>query len=413
MAETIPQLPTGLSPILELPNELIDQIARELSDKNLGNFRVTSKCFHDITLAAWKKRALQDKGGYPALEWAAEHNKPSLIDYLLGVFPDMEVNIPQGTRDISPLRIACGVGSTQAAWALINRGADVNYVPAGRSALVQAVRGGHDMMVQMLLEKNADPNTLDYRVSNIVQVAARLNHVQTLQVILARMRAYPESMPGINDFNAQGLTALHFASGAGATGAATLLLESGADVDRTCNRNRFETPLARAVRVPTLERVKMVTLLLSRGANVEGRTNETLAITNFDTPLHLAIRGRRLPDSYDLASLLIGRGAALNVLDHAGCPTLHAALLNRDLSMMRLIVDGGGDVNMVDEEGSSALHLLASLDIDAFTGEAVPFFRQKGADMFLVNNVGMTARDLAQGTGWDAEAIEATWGSGA
>ena len=75
------------SAILTLPNELINQITRELSDKHLAYLRVANKHVCGVSLDIWKKCALQDKDGRPALNWAAEFNHPSLICYLFVEFP--------------------------------------------------------------------------------------------------------------------------------------------------------------------------------------------------------------------------------------------------------------------------------------------------------------------------------------
>ena len=91
----------------------------------------------------------------------------------------------------------------------------------------------------MLLERNTDPHALDSGDSNILHIAARNNHAQTLRSIISVIRAYPGSMPGINDFNAVGLAALHLASEVGAASAATLLLEPGADAPHHLCRRRY------------------------------------------------------------------------------------------------------------------------------------------------------------------------------
>ena len=411
MAETTGQLPTGPSAFLKLPNELIHQVAGKLPDKSLGNLRVANKFLRDITLEVWKKRALQDKDGSSALDWAAQKNKHTLIDYLFSIFPGIEINTARGGGHKNPLCIACSLGMNEAAAALIRHGADINYVPGASSALMQAVYGGHYTIVQMLLQQNADPHVLEFGNSNIIQVAARDDNVPTLRVILNRMRAYPELMPGIDDVTMEGYTALHLASEVGAASAAKLLLEFGADVDPVCGGDRFETPLARAVRILPFGRVAMAALLLSWGANIDGRTDESWTTLKFDTPLHSAVR-TELADKYELVSLLISHGAALNALDHLGSTLMHSALTREDLDMISLIIARGGNINMVDGGGSSAFHLFASWRATQRTYETVTFFKQNGADIFLLNNAGMTPRDCALRSGWSRGLIEATWGGG-
>src|SRR5205085_2057503 len=155
--------------------------------------------------------------------------------------------------------------------------------------------------------------------------------------------------------------------------------------------------------------------LLSQGANVEGRIAESQLKTmpNFDTPLHIAVQ-KHLPDTYAMVDLLIDHGAALDARNKAGFTPLHLALQNSSLPMMGVILDAGGDVDMVDREGSSALHVLASWHfITGFTHEALILLKQRNADMFLVNNAGLKPRDLAQQSVWDPKMIEEVWGSDA
>ena len=396
-------------PVLTLPNELIDQIIGELSDKHLGDLRVTCTRMYDVSLETWKKRALQDKDGRPALNWAAEYNHPSLIHYLCTEFPDIAIDTPWGAKREIPLHIACERRSNEAAMALIDYGADVNYATGRLSALMEAIYNNNATLVQMLLEHNADSRVLDYNDSNIIHAAARRSRVQTLQVILDRMRAYPESMPGINDYCLWGLTALHRAAEDGAISAATLLLDYGADIDST--DARLVTPLGIAARNITDRTVSMATLLLSRGANIEGRTSENTKIW-FDTPLHAALRSTA-SDSYLVVRLLLAHGAAINSIAASGETTMMLAVHGEHaIEYMRHIIDRGGDINTLNFEGSSAVHSLADSYEEEFTQDTLLFLQKNGADMFLANKKGLTPRDLARDWKWDWELFQATWGNG-
>lgn len=349
--------------------------------------------------------------GKPPLEWAAEYNKPFLIHYLLDTFPHLDINMSVIGSKTNPLCMACEQGLDDAVIALIDRGADVNYSPGKPGpAIVRAVRKGYARTVQMLLDAGADPRAGG---ENLLHLAAKCKYPLTLRVILRWMEAYPESMPGINSITGSwGCTALHLACEDGAVRAAKLLLESGADIDATCCGDRLKTPLSMTVGYCSARRRVMVAaLLLSWGANVEGRTTESLTIPNFDTPLHDAVK-RQLPDSYELVSLLLANGAAPNALNRSGSTALRLALEIHDLDMMRAIVNGGGDINMVDAGGSSAVHVLATWPISPFTSSVLLFFKERGADMFLVNKEGVAPRVLARMNGWDLETIEETWGSG-
>ena len=409
MAETTFQLLMKTSTFLTLPNELINQITSELSDKHLAYLRVANKHICSVSLDIWRKRALQDKDGRPALNWAAEFNHPSLICYLFAEFPNMVIDASQESTRESLLRIACERGNNEAAMALINHGADVNYASGRGSALIRAIYARNAKMVQMLLDNNADSHVRGYRNSNILQIAACLDSVPILQVILDRMRAYPNSMPGINYHDDRGFTALHHAANACTLDTATLLLDFGADIERT--DVRFQTPLGIAVPAFEATSVSMARLLLSRGANIEGRPTENPNVW-FDTPLHIALQGDFIY-SLEMTSILIAHSASLNSIAASGDTTMMSAIHGEhSIEKMRLIIDRGGDVNMLDCEGSSAVHLLADYEVFDSTRDILLLLQENGTDMFLANQDGLTPRDIARDCGWDRELIEATWGSG-
>lgn len=100
-----------------------------------------------------------------------------------------------------------------------------------------------------------------------------------------------------------GCTALHFAAEAGHLEIATLLLETGADVNAT---NRFaHTPLHNAAREGRLE---LVNLLLAKGAEVNGTGKQD------GSPLHWAIRERRTL----VIKALLSAGAATGNINREG-----------------------------------------------------------------------------------------------
>ena len=331
---------------------------------------MTCMRMYNVSLETWKKRALQEKNGYPALNWAARYNHPSLVHYLCTEFP----------------------------------AADVDYAPNRTPPLMWAIHHDNATIVQMLLEYYADCRGF----SLLIHAAAEQREAQALQVILDRVRAYPESMPGINDRCPRGSTALHVAAHYGAIRAATLLLDYGADIDST--GARLLTPLGIAVRDITERTVSMATLLLSRGANVEGRTSENANIW-FDTPLHVALRSVEW-HSDSVVRLLLAHGAAIDSISASGDTTMMSAVNGADpIEKMSSIIGRGGDINMLDSEGSSAVHFLADSDEGYLTRSMLLFFEENGADMFLANESGMTPRDFARDIGWDSELIEDTWGN--
>ena len=403
-----PHLHATLPGICRIPTETMDQIAGELCSWDLGNLRRASTVIHSQTIYSWNKRVLEYKDGLPPLEWAAGTNQPSLIDYILTVFSGIDVNTPrEGHRN--PLGIACKFGNNEAARALIQNGADINYVsPNGFSILLEASCTRHHTTVQMLLELGADAQFVGYGDCNIIHYAAQYNQTDTLRVILAWKQANPDSMPDILAFNATGGTALHMACLNEGVDTVELMLGNGFDVDLVSSGPEYQTPLTwTAGHAYTGQGCEMLDLLLSNGANVEGRSAHNQNLQHFDTPLHIAIRRSR----HDLAKALIGHGASMEALSARGEPTLHTAVRVGDLDMVKLIVEEGGNVNMVDAEGSFAVHALAR-DHTAhyFSFTTTMYLRDQGAEVFLENSAGEFPQALAIEAGWPLDAVEAVWG---
>jgi ankyrin repeat protein len=148
----------------------------------------------------------------------------------------------------------------------------------------------------MLLQFGGDTTALDGRGSNIMHRAAGYNSGDTLRVILTWKAGHPDSTtPGIDDLDMMGETALHLACRYNKVEGARLLLENGADINAAGPGHL--TPLAwiasiRILRV--IDRVdnNMLHFLLSRSANVNGRTTHTKQLIHFNTPLHYAIHWR-------------------------------------------------------------------------------------------------------------------------
>jgi ankyrin repeat protein len=218
--------------LLEMPNEIMDLIIGFLSDGALGNLRATTRCLHSVALSAWHNRVLEDKDGIPALEWAVRKDQLALVVHLLTTSTLMRFNLnirPRGRGPETLLGIACRLGGTRnlVARALINYGADINYAPPGGfSALLEASNDGRHNIVQMLLELGADACLLNYDGSSIIHLAARRDHIETLQIILAWENLHPGSVPDIGHTNVMGMNAYELACLCGSGGTTKILFNT-------------------------------------------------------------------------------------------------------------------------------------------------------------------------------------------
>jgi ankyrin repeat protein len=216
--------------------------------------------------------------------------------------------------------------------------------------LHRAAMAGRVEILQLLLTKKFNVNALDKLGRTPLAKSANRAVADLLLASGAQMyTAEPYC----------GRPALHWVAGRDANDVLRTLLEHGAktsDRDR-CNEN---TALHDAVKA---EMVGAATILLDSGADVNARN------THGDTPLVVASR-KRSPASLELAELLLARGADTNI-PGSGSPSqvvgndaemknfrpLHHAALNGDIALVKLLVNDRADVNAPSATGYAPLHL--------------------------------------------------------
>ena len=129
-------------------------------------------------------------------------------------------------QDIAkPLYYASLAGLTEATYALLERGTDVN-AEKGRygNALQGAASKGHFTIAKLLIKKGADVNTQGGRYGNALQAAALRGHEAIVKLLIEKGA----------DVNAQGGrygNALQAASYGGHEAIVMLLIEKGADIN--------------------------------------------------------------------------------------------------------------------------------------------------------------------------------------
>ncbi|MHC9538073.1 MAG: ankyrin repeat domain-containing protein [Vulcanimicrobiota bacterium] len=168
------------------------------------------------------------------------------------------------------------------------------------------------------------------------------------------LRALLESSPGaVEERDAGGMTALHYAAQNGNFLAVNLLVSNGADVN-ALNMSRA-TPLH-------------CTVIRS---SEHGADNNYLEIVN----------------------TLLDRKAKINAGDDRSFTALHYAVASRcNAEMIKLLIDRGADVNAPDEEGNTPLHLAARNGYP----DVVAMLTARGADILFQNKEGETPLDTAE-----------------
>lgn len=226
--------------LLEIPNELLFQIAENLDSESLNCLLRTSRFSAKLLTPLLHKLAMQDKYDTPALLWAAERGHRQLVALLLEKGADINIQNRRdwitGTalhkvamhQDISMVRL------------LLDKGANIEAVDQHKKTpLHHAVIEGFEEMVRLLLGKGANVKVQDYRGSTPLQIAIAKG-ANPIIVLLLDSGAEMEAR------NEAGMTALHQAVSYGSISTVRLLLDRGANM--YARGNRGETPMILAHR---------------------------------------------------------------------------------------------------------------------------------------------------------------------
>jgi ankyrin repeat protein len=250
--------------------------------------------------------------GTTALHWAVHWDDQELADLLIRSGAALNASNDLG---VTPLWLACENGSPTMIERLLKAGANANLtLSSGETPLMMAARSGNVRGVKLLLSRGAQANAID---------------------------------------QAQGQTALMWATAERHSDVVQALLEAGADVHArsrtwrevvlpaggagTSRRNLAErteggyTALLFAAQQGDIEIAK---LLLAAGANVND------AAPAGTSALVVAAHSGHGP----LAAYLLERGADPNAAE-AGYTALHVAILHKDLQLVEALLSHGANPN--------------------------------------------------------------------
>lgn len=309
----------------------------------------------------------QTKDGHTLLIMAAEEGQLEIVKFLC----NMGINVnARSSRNSTALHFAIGNSSApklEIVQFLIDNGAEIDVENSfGYTPLQNALYNNNFEVAKFLIEKGADVNRI------------------YINTHYARQRL--------------GGTLLHWACrNYNSDQVMKFLIKNGANINAT--ENDCRTPLCLLVKhggTPEMiqffvengaylkntgggsplywafysRNIQLQTLLIELGTDVDGIIDTH---QNFKAPLHLA---------YDLSivKLLIDKGANVNIKDKYGCTPLHCV---SKISLAKYLVENGADIHAKNNDGETPLHT-------AFNFLIVEYLIEKGADVNIPNKNGYT-----------------------
>lgn len=351
--------------------------------------------------------------GTTALHWAVRANDIELVRTLLRAGASAKATNRYG---IAPITLAATNGSVDVLDALLKAGASANtHTGEGEPVIMTAARAGNAAAVKLLVSRGADVNARErWFGETAVMWAAAENHADAIRVLAesgadinarstvidAPVLEFPRSGGPNSPFPRGGWTALMFAAREGAIDAARALAELGANLD--------------AAALPQTD-IPLKPDEFKTADQGIGTTALVFAIINAH---------------YDLAAMLLEKGANPNVVDIAGMGALYAAVDMNSLQwvqgrpapiltdrldgidVVKLLLDRGADPNARLKRAPLKRHHDAGTTLNFGQG-TTPLMRaartndvavmrlllDKGADPFLTLPDRTNALMIAAGLG--------------
>lgn len=282
-----------------LPNEILLFIANNLHERDLKHLLGASRSLYLLFTPLMLRKALQDRGGGPALHWGALFGHESLVRVVLNTGVNVNSRCPAG---LAAFHYATLEGHIRIIRLLLSRGADIHLeMPTGETALHIAVGAGSKCFVD-----------------SVRNFSTQTKH---------RYRRENEKCYGR---------------------IVQLLLDHGADVDHKCEK-RSALHVAVIMQLP-----RMVQLLLKNKADVDPVDSRGM------TPLVLAALSS-YRGTVEIVKILLKNGSNTAAASLLGNTALHFAVRVGIKKVVQLLLGGGADVSARNIFGETVIDCAMSL----------------------------------------------------
>jgi ankyrin repeat protein len=387
-----------------------------------------------LLIAAGANVKATNRYGVNALIEAATLGDATMMEALLKAGADPNATYGAGE---TPLMLAARTGNLNAVRLLIDRGANVNGADEfkGYTPLLFAAAENQPEVAKLLIEHGADVNAPSRKFEfgdlksasggalmeraeggmTPLQYAAREGNLETGRVLIAAGADVNAPEPQ------HGFTPMLIAIYNGKYDFTALLLEHGANVDdgslymaiELRNMDTYSNHPNPPETDRTLTATDVIKLLLARGADPNQvfdkkppqiQTQGTVVVPPGATPFYRAVKAADLT----VMRMLLDKGANAGIaIKNGGTPLMLAAgggparaqeeeVVDKTgradpVEVIQMILDAGADINAVNDQQNSALHLAALRGSD----KVVQYLISRGAKVDLKNKQGKTPAEVA------------------
>ncbi|PGH09015.1 hypothetical protein AJ79_05810 [Helicocarpus griseus UAMH5409] len=313
--------------LLSLPNEILLQIAErvELLQKDLSALHQTNHRLRILLTDTLYEFNVTQHGG-SGLLWAATHSHKKAAQKFLAKGADVNTSDEKAR---TPLYLAAEAGHEDLVRLFLGNGADAcladrrDFTP-----LLQAAKGGYEPIVDLLLAAGSRCNFSHSYTPGIVDKVVAAGHEAIARKLI-------ESWGGVETRDFLGDTLLIITIRNRAEDLTRLLIDMGADINARGNNGR--SPLHVAVWTSGSHKT-FVPMLIDLGADLDARA------VDGRTPLDYAIGAEEL-----VAKELVEAGACIDYRNDSGVTLLMRAARHGYVTVCRMLLDRGLDVNVQDE----------------------------------------------------------------